>query len=46
MNDYERELTNQLEQNKQVDGKIKSLEQLYKRLRRTNFVNEVFKISS
>ena len=29
-----------------VDGQVKSLTQLYERLRSTNFINEVFKISS
>lgn len=46
VNDYERELSTQLEANKQVDGQIKNLTQLYKRLRQTNFINEVFHISS
>jgi len=46
VNDYEKELSTQLEANKQVDGQIKNLTQLYKRLRQTNFVNEVFHISS
>ena len=46
MNDYERELSNQQEQNKQVDSQIESLDQLYKRLRKRNFINEVFNISS
>jgi hypothetical protein len=46
VNDYERELLTQLELNKQVDCQIKNVNQLYKRLRKTNFVNEVFKISS
>lgn len=46
VNDYERELLTQLELNQQVDCQIKNVNQLYKRLRKTNFVNEVFKISS
>jgi len=46
VNDYERELSTQLEQNKQIDGQIENLTQLYKRLRKTNFINEVFHISS
>ena len=46
VNDYERELLTQLELNKQVDCQIKNVNQLYKKLRKTNFVNEVFKISS
>lgn len=46
VNDYERELLSQLELNKQVDCQIKNVNQLYKKLRKTNFVNEVFKISS
>ena len=46
VNDYERELSNQLEENKQTDRKIKSLDSQYRRLKSTNFINEVFKISS
>jgi hypothetical protein len=46
VNDYERELLNQLEMNKQVDCQIKNVNVLYKKLRKTNIVNEVFKISS
>ena len=32
--------------NKQVDCQIKNVNVLYKKLRKTNIVNEVFKISS
>lgn len=46
VNSYERELSAQLEQNKVVDGQVRSLSHLYERLRSTNFINEVFKISS
>lgn len=46
VNDYERELMNQLEMNKQVDCQIKNVNILYKKLRKTNIINEVFKISS
>jgi hypothetical protein len=46
VNDYERELFNQLESNKQVTCQIENLSQLYKRLKNTNFINEVFNISS
>lgn len=46
VNDYERELVSQLENTQQVDCQIKGLNQLYKRLRQTNFINEVFHISS
>ena len=45
MNDYEKEHTQQLEHSKQVDGQIENMVSLYKRLRQTNFLNEVFNIS-
>ena len=46
VNDYERELSAQLDSSKMVEGQIKNQGQLYKKLKQTNFLNEVFHISS
>ena len=46
LNDYEKEHIGQLEECQQTRVQTANMEQLYKRFKRTNFLNEVFNISS
>ena len=46
MNDYECELADQLDKKKQIDKQLETLTASYAKLHKTNFINEVFHIST
>lgn len=46
VNDYECELADQLDKKKQIDKQLETMKASYEKLQKTNFINEVFHIST